>query len=715
MSTLQKWPELQKWQSLQEKIRNNPVATKAATLFTALSMLMASPALESCSKDSKETPDVISPTITIINNKNEIDITWWKTFSRSQNKLFMDNEEIANRKDNITTNCKADIKYTNSDLSETKEINGNVFIINPWTITITIEDDAWNITSKKINLTSQNPEEELITWLENLYKLNITVDEPVNLLEWVNIKNGLKPKVSIEIDWVTTQVNNPYSYTFNLPCTFNMIITLDKDYIIPNLSVKPIEYIEPTIITADILKDFPFYSVLKNQKERLHKFVLISMYGSSNCKQPISIMFWEAVEWSNMSENTTTTPHGREWAKRIKDISPNANLYWFYDKRINLETKLDPNKSYVISSAFNIIRNDLTKEEFDKDPNVKAIKNILNLPNVVIIASSGDTFWNPWDLDYWMVLNENITKDENYSVRNTSSVNSTNHHNKITVITEDTEHPENNYFSQTWWIWALRPIWYKLEEWNIVMFSTWWVSISNKEDPTTDTSYPTAILSWIISTCTSILMENYPWTTISNTMDIMAQNFYNKTKLKDKKDGNIIESNDYWYRINADKFINNEILHIPEIENTQFNSDMVELPSHPWLCYVGKWINFTFNWTLYEASKENQSYYDEALKRKDTKWIFNVTQFRKEWWWDFTDFSVFAVDRDWEMIPEIEHKCNYIISVPKYQNSYNIFGTWNNFYNTSSTWNNFYNPINNTSTTRKNFYNINGNQPKLKP
>ena len=86
MNTLQKWPELQEWQSLQEKIRNNPVATKATALFAALSILMASPALESCSKDSEETPDVISPTITIINNKNEIDITWWKTFSRSQNK-----------------------------------------------------------------------------------------------------------------------------------------------------------------------------------------------------------------------------------------------------------------------------------------------------------------------------------------------------------------------------------------------------------------------------------------------------------------------------------------------------------------------------------------------------------------------------------------------------------------------------------------------------
>jgi hypothetical protein len=63
-------------------------------------------------------------------------------------------------------------------------------------------------------------------------------------------------------------------------------------------------------------------------------------------------------------------------------------------------------------------------------------------------------------------------------------------------------------------------------------------------------------------------------------MDKIIQNYFKNEKITYENENNIVESDYYKYTINTENFTNNEILHIPEIESIQTNSDMIELPSY---------------------------------------------------------------------------------------------------------------------------------------
>lgn len=662
-------------------------------LLLALTLSTVTPTFTSCSDEPNnpyEQVDKIKPTITIL--QSPIDITWWKTINiKNWNELYIWDIKAATRDDNSHEDCTYELSLLNWQNKE--HIYPGTTLTKSGTIELVVTDKSNNYQVAQIKL--ETTQEEPISWLENLEKQNITVDQEINLLEWISFGNGVNlKKVEIEVDWIITDVTNSYqNYIREYPCTYSVIITIttnwnDIPYRVDNLIVNPKNHTNPEIATASYSKNFSWFNKLNYQKNYFENFMptLMFAYGKDNFPQNKRIVLWEAIEWTNIWWNTVTvSDHSKIVQQCIENCTDDEIIGCDSPEQLEDYLITHPFESFTISCSK--FANFSTASSLN-NPGANALKRILDMPNVIVICCSGDTFD-----EYRIVNNVNITNPE-FGKRkyNYSSINSKFNKNKITAVSQDEKY-HKNYFSPKPWEWldCLMPYWCSLEQWNIVMSSPSWIN-NGDELNSTASSFPAATINGIIWTMIKIIQYNYPWINPSEAMDKIIQNYFKNEKITYENENNIVESDYYKYTINTENFTNNEILHIPEIESIQTNSDMIELPSYEWLWYMGPWIMFEYKWKLYEASKENESIEKEALKQwNQVKWSFNKTLYIKYWWnKEYISFSNFAVDTDWEKIPNIGHNFTITNSSQKY--NYNISNSWyNNNYNTSNSRQNYFN------------------------
>lgn len=639
-------------------------------LFLTLSMLTATPTLiTSCTDDPNEpdNPEVIDERdLQIRFTSGNIDISQSPTIKIEGNTLQVWYNTIAERSKN-TPHKEVKIFYS-PDKSFT-----NATEIHNWTILT--DNMEWNYIWLKVTYTNWKEKEWRSTWkltdnitsqIERLKNLNYKVDEPIDLTLWgtLNVKQA-----SFEIDWEVIPLepsNAIFPWPWNWILHFTIIksdwTTKDQDI---NINVKPMDHNDPYIKTANFSKNYEFYSNLEYQKDFLHDYIIISMCVNGVCYQPIRVMLWESFdEDHNIWIERNINWHWTRWKNNISLGAPDAEIlgcYSIYDNgwgELDNFLKQNPYKNVVVSCAEDV---ELcwTFTGFDSIPDIKALKNVINKPNVYVICAVGNGRGT-----YRIANNENKKEyNSNEIIYNSSSVNSKNYKNKATIRWYNAKNKNNNCFWQNWGTNSLMPSWYKLEEWNVVIPFTAWVTLNGFDDPTTDSSFPTSNANGFIWTILWKIMSNHKLTYITDAADIF-QYYFNNSKIEYKdKNGNIVESNDYEYPINTEKFINDEILHIPEIKNTQYNSEIVELPNYEWLWYTGKWIMFEYNWTLHEMNDKNKAkLYEMFHAWEPIKRTLNTTISRKKWW---DSFLAFPVDKDWEKVPDTEYTHYYRTTISK--------------------------------------------------
>jgi len=635
-----------------------PAATIPATWAAVATVLTA------CSDDEPDNPnDTVAPTVNV--SQHDVDITWWKQVRVNWNQLYIWDALVASRTDNVTKNCTVELSLNWKTISSWTIIN------EWWYLTVKVRDEAGNTKTIDIKLTMNN---QLISWLENLQNLSMQVDQEVNLLNWITFWNGASlVKVEIEMDWQTTQITDPNHYTPQYPWQCTIILTVkDKNGNIVtekvNKNIQALEYKEPTINTVDILEKYPWYAKLKEwTKNFLYPHILISIASSNRSEQPDRrhIIMWETAEWvENIWQSTTPSEHGTSWYRRIRNMAPNVKVLWCRDYRRNLENYLNnhTDKFYIISCAADAIWWS-NLEQLNNNSATAPLRRILEMPNVIVVIA-----WGNQTASWWIrkVYSENIS---NWNYYNGWSINGSKYHNKITATWYDSRNSDKNYFSPNyktyWWLESNMPVGYQLEK-NIVMPSTWWsATFEGYEDYYTTSSCPTAMIATMTWNVIDIIKSNHSGISLAETMDILVNNYLRREKIRYKDEntnGNVVDSEYFRYFIDAQKIIENELLHISEIENIQFKSWITELPNNKWICYTGKWIMFEYNGQSYEASEKNQSILKQWLMSWNiTKRYWDSNKSKKQWDKN-PNFKVFVVDKKWEMVPSTQRNISKTIN-----------------------------------------------------
>ena len=590
-----------------------------------------------------------APEITV--DKYEINIFWWAKINISENQLMIWDEVIASWKDDSWKNLTVNLKFNWQPVKSWDTIDWT------WTLSITITNEKWKNSSTEIKVTN-----DAIYWLETLKNASMKVDQEIHLLNWISFANWVElVKTEIEIDGKRSTITDPSHYTPSYPWVCSIIFSLQwkngetAEIKVDNLTIKPLDYKEATINNANMIQEkYPRYNNLQQStKDFIYPHLIASYAACNRSKQDnrVHIIMWETTDASdveNIWQWNDRSDHAYEWYHRIRALSPNASIKWCHDSRNNLEEyiKQNPNKVHIISCAAGSAwwRN---REEYNNNPETAPQKSLLGNENVIIICSG----WNRWPSGR-KTYNENIKNWDYY----TASATNSNKKNKITV-TGYNSWGDDNYFSPRysvyWWLRSAMPIWYDKDKWNIVMPMIWLIWSNNQEDYYTTSSFPTAVTSGVIWNAISVIMANHPWITAEDAMTIIVNNYLKREKYqyKDETTNRELIDGDYRYFIDMQKLLKSELLQSDKIEKIQFNSDLVSLPSGPWICYTGKWIQFEYEWKRYNVTSENQSILNQALKSWNVKWYWHKDSFKKYGWTNSANFDVYVVDKSWKKIP----------------------------------------------------------------
>lgn len=467
---------------------------KAISLWTAASLLTACGGSEDGPDDPIDVKDTTAPTINV--SKSEVDITWWKEVHISGNQLYIWNEVVASWSDNKTKNCTILLSLN------WKTITSWTTISEEWTLTMKVSDEAWNIKSSDIKLNKTVNQD--ILWLDNLKNLNMQVDQEINLLNWVTLKNWANlEKVEIEIDWQRIEISDPYHYIPQYPWVCNIIITVkDKngkntEYKVENLTIKPLEYkqiilnkinyeevlpiiwqvekwdknryehieqlwVVPIIATIDMMRKYGIWNLSAKEYQnlitnRLHIGILLETpYNFENC---------EFIWWSNNKEsnnehadiNLSILNIFIKHKNKIEIINPKEKSW--VDVLLN-HIENNPNHIYIFwNSAFWEINN---KWYYDKIINSNAYKNIKKLLNskslMLFVAWTNISSTSSWTINkivnweyeidnHWVyslasLSNSDKNTDPNNNICVTIATSSTGEKDITNITTENSRYPE---------------------------------------------------------------------------------------------------------------------------------------------------------------------------------------------------------------------------------------------------------------------------------
>ena len=150
-------------------------------------------------------------------------------------------------------------------------------------------------------------------------------------------------------------------------------------------------------------------------------------------------------------------------------------------------------------------------------------------------------------------------------------------------------------------------------------------------------------------------MSNNPWYTAEDANTVIINDYLQEDtfKYKDQNDWNIKD----WGARNFfqdDKFINNEMLHKPEIDAIKLENEDTPLPSGKWIYYEWNWIQFEYKWKRYNLS--DSMWTTAVTSWEDIQYYCNTTLDIKSWWKWTTSFNVGILDKNGKKIPDIQLK-----------------------------------------------------------
>ena len=335
--------------------------------------------------------------------------------------------------------------------------------------------------------------------------------------------------------------------------------------------------------------------------------------------------------------------HADNWYYHIICITPHAIIKACWWNRWDLKKYIDkhPELDFLISSADDSLSWE-TATSLQNKEEYGSLKEILKKEHLLVNKSS----WNYNPL-YRIIFNETHPWQSWWSYSAASVNSEINNKNTIPWYNPD----KNNIFLDDSWSKLL--IWEWFWPWNRIFPFIPIVQLDNVDISSTTSSYPTAAASSTQWNFLSILKSNYPWTTLEDANTILINKYYIEQPYYYKDTDWSIKEWGKWYFIDVNKFINEEILHKSSIEAIQLNSDNVELPSFPWLCYEWYWIQFECDWKRYDCTEDSKLI--NFIKQKKTiKWFSNKKRFLQYWWKWVADIKVFYLNTNWEIIPDLQ-------------------------------------------------------------
>jgi len=591
-----------------------------------------------------------APSITV--NKYNVNVFWWVTVNLNNNQLLFWDEVVATRSDEDLWSCQCKLNFNWREIKAWDVINES------WKFTLSVTNKLWKSSVVEINITN-----DAIYGLENLRQALLKVDQEINLLNWLTFAEWAElVKTEVEIDGKRSVIADPSHYIPEYPWLCNIIFTVkwrngnSEECRVDNLTINALDYNAPTINTANMINSH--YSRYNNLRSSTKEFIyphLLASYAACNWSKQdnrIHVIMWETANTSdieNIWSFSYVGNHGYEWYYRVRTLSPEVSIKACLSRsKFEEYVNNHPNDFFIISCANDMVGGSSWNQLNGSEGN--ALRRLLQKENVVISVANGNR--NQY---HRKTYNETIQNGNDY---NSWSINS-NKNNKITVVWYNTNW-YNNFFSPESihaWLSSQMPVWYKIEKWNIVMPVTAMIGKDNKEDLSTDSSFPTAVVSGILWNAISVVMSNHPWITAEDAMTIIVDNYLNEQKFQYKDESTNYNLVDGWerYFIDMQKLLESELLQSKAINNVQFNSDLIKLPNGKWICYVGKWIQFEFNWKKYDVTSASQSILSQALKSGNVARYRNKDMFKKYWWTSSAQFDVYVVDKQWNKIPNL-HK-----------------------------------------------------------
>ena len=143
-------------------------------------------------------------------------------------------------------------------------------------------------------------------------------------------------------------------------------------------------------------------------------------------------------------------------------------------------------------------------------------------------------------------------------------------------------------------------------------------------------------------------------------MTLIVNNYLREERFQYKDETTKFElvDGDYWYFIEIEKLLNNELLKADKFNALQLNADEVELPAGTGICYTGMGVQMEFNGKRFDMTEANQDIVQNALKSGNAKWYWNKDRFKKYGGTDTATLNVYATDKAGDKTPNFQLTVN---------------------------------------------------------
>ena len=633
-------------------------AAAPITIWTTAALTASLATLTWCDK-----PDIEAPKVD--QKEYSVDIEWSAKIYIRNKQLYIGDKLVADW--TAETDVSSVTMYIDKENWQKIESWTNRDQVWTKTLVVVLSDAKWNKNRIYIRLNVTPIVKEAVQWLENIESLSMQVDKEINLLKWVTFSNWTTlDKVEIEIDGKSYTVSDPAHYIPQLPWTCNVKLYVQseewpKEYTVNvKNSIKPLEYRAPNIETADVINEHYswFNNLSKKKKEFIYKQVLISYITWQWCKL-------DNVEYIIAGEVPKETPCENVGRSNTSDYKTHADqaLYnyecmapwstvkaaWWNREHIEPYISQHPEKTFFISCASHKLWGK-DQEMLQNNKNYASLKAILDYENTVTNISVSNMDTNQW----WDIITINESTPPILQwFYNSASVNSEKN-NKYTISWFNAS-LDNNILGEN--NFSCIPRWFTKDTKNIVIPFVELVGYQDNHPELTSTtsSFPTSIRTATISNDIQVVMSNNPWYTAEDANTVIINDYLQEDtfKYKDQNDWNIKD----WGARNFfqdDKFINNEMLHKPEIDAIKLENEDTPLPSGKWIYYEWKWIQFEYKWKRYNLS--DSMWTTAVTSWEDIQYYFNTTLDIKSWWKWTTSFNVGILDKNGKKIPDIQLK-----------------------------------------------------------
>lgn len=632
--------------SVSMKINGNEVASGSVPVVSGtLTLTVTDNAGNSSSATIKLKMQESHPDITIY--KPEVNVFGGVTLGIHDGYLSINDEEVMAWSDKYTTSCTVTVSQGN------KEFHDGDILSEAGTLKVTVTNRQGKSTAAEITLVCKA--------ISGMETLTLQVDHETDLLEGITFASGATLiKTEIEMDGKRTVIDDPTHFTPEYPGICTLIFTVrgaDGTTIegkVENVTIKPLNYTEPSIATADMIgTTYPWYNNLRQSTRNFIYPHLQASYAACNHSKlanRVHIIMTETYEGAdNIGNMNAPTDHAYEGYWRIKSLCPGTSIKCVYSpERFEEYCNVHPIDCYFVSRAVDNLSCS-NWEELSSTDKTKTLKRLLEKENFILCSAISNR-----TTTRWKNYNELVMDGDLY---NTASVNSL-MNNKITVAGYHTNGYNNFFVPDTdsgKGTESKMPIGFESTKGNIVMPMPAVIGGNNKENTTTASSYPTAVASAVVGNAVAVVMANHEGITPVGAMDIIVAKYLREETFQymDETTNWQLTDGGKWYFLKMEELLNNELLQAGRLESLSLNGDDVELPQCKGICYTGKGIQFEVDGTRHDLT--DAAALKQVLKAGNARWFWNRSLFRKQGGTTSTELNVHVSDINGNLIPDLHH------------------------------------------------------------